>query len=166
MKLRIAKMGLLAAIRYRRPLLRIARKATRRASDRAGGTRRAFTVAQRLSADPDVRAQVRRAASAGSRAVARTRKVGVADVFGDQRVLSELRAAAEAMASVAAASHAPKHARGRIARVGFGVGLVGAGAYAGYRAFRSQPTQTRVATPHQEPPTSGTPTTEPQATAS
>jgi hypothetical protein len=94
---RIAKIGLLTAIRYRRPLLRIARHGARhpkRTIDVVGGTRLAFTAAQRVKADPRAQKHVRRAAKAASRAVVRTRKVGVVDAISDRRVLSELRAAA------------------------------------------------------------------------
>lgn len=111
----------------------------------------AFTGAERLKADSHVQAQARRAAGAASRAIGRTRRVGVAEAASDRRVLSELRAAAEAMARVAANAKTPKQTRGRAANVAFGVGMIGAGAYAGYRAFRSDPTKKRAFTPSEQP---------------
>jgi hypothetical protein len=134
---RIAKLGLLAAIRYRRPLLRL----TASMAKNPGRTRRSVRtaiLAKQLRANPKARKQLKAAVVAASAAAARARKLGPAKAANDQRILDELRAAATAMASGLAAGQAPAKKRRRIGKLVVSVGMVGAGAFAGYRAYRSR----------------------------
>ena len=138
---RIAKIGMLAAIRYRRPLLRFAKsmaKDPKRRSRVNDSSRRAAIWAQQIRTNPKAQRQVREAAIAASAAATRARKLGAARAVNDQTILDELRAAAAAMASSIATAQAPKKKRRGIAKLVFGVGMVGAGAYAGYRVYRSR----------------------------
>jgi hypothetical protein len=138
---RIAKVGVLAAIRYRRPLLRFAKsmaKNPKRTTRVNGSSRRAAIWAQQLRTNPKAQRQVKAAVIAASAAATRARKLGPARAATDQTFLDELRAAAAAMASGIATAQAPKKKRRRIAKLAFGVGMVGAGAYAGYRMNRSR----------------------------
>jgi len=141
MQRRIAKVGLLAAIRYRRPLLRFAKsvaKNPKRTSRVNGSSRRAAIWAQQMRTNPKAQRQVKAAVVAASAAATRARKLGAARAATDQTFLDELRAAATAMASGIATAQAPKKKRRGIAKLVFGVGMVGAGAYAGYRVYRSR----------------------------
>jgi hypothetical protein len=138
---RIAKVGLLAAIRYRRPLLRFAKsmaKAPKRRGRVNGSSRRAAIWAQQLRTNPKAQRQMKEAVIAASAAATRARKLGAARAATDQTILDELRAAAAAMASGIATAQAPKKKRRGIAKLAFGVGMVGAGGYAGYRVYRSR----------------------------
>jgi hypothetical protein len=138
---RIAKVGMLAAIRYRRPLLRFAKsmaKDPKRRSRVNASSRRAAIWAQQMRASPKAQRQVREAVIAASAAAVRARKLGAARAATDQTILDELRAAAAAMASGIATAQAPKKKRRGIAKLVFGVGMVGAGGYAGYRVYRSR----------------------------
>jgi hypothetical protein len=80
---------------------------------------------------------VEEALIAASAAATRARKLGAARALNDQAFLDELRAAAAPMASGIAAGQAPKTKRREIAKLFVGVGMVGPGAYAGYRVYRS-----------------------------
>ena len=137
---RIAKVGMLAAIRYRRPLLRFAKSMAnpKRTTRVNGSSRRAAILAQQMRTNPKAQRQVKAAVIAASAAATRARKLGAARAVNDQTFLDELRAAAAAMASGIAAAQAPKKKRRRIAKLVFGVGMVGAGANAGYRMNRSR----------------------------
>lgn len=138
---RIAKLGMLAAIRYRRPLLRFAKsmaKKPRRTTRVNGSSRRAAMWAQQMRTNPKAQRHVKEAVIAASAAATRARKLGGARAATDQTFLDELRAAAAAMARGIATSQAPKKKRRGIAKLVFGVGMVGAGAYAGYRMYRSR----------------------------
>jgi hypothetical protein len=138
---RIAKLGMLAAIRYRRPLVRFAKsmaKNPKRTTRVTGSSRRAAIWAQQLRTNPKAQRQVKAAVIAASAAATRARKLGAARAVNDQTFLDELRAAAAAMASSIATAQAPTKKRRRIAKLVFGVGMVGAGAYAGYRMNRSR----------------------------
>lgn len=138
---RIAKVGMLAAIRYRRPLLRFAKsmaKNPKRTTRVNGSSRRAAMWAQQMWTNPKAQRQVKAAVIAASAAATRARKLGAARAATDQTFLDELRAAAAAMASGIATAQAPKKKRRGIAKLVFGVGMIGAGAYAGYRMNRSR----------------------------
>ena|SRR5690349_1504487 len=66
----------------------------------------------------------------------------LAGVVTDEKLWSELRRAAAAMAAGYAAAQAPKPKRKRrLRRFVLGVGIIGAGAYAGYRATRGMSDQ-------------------------
>ena len=137
----IAKVGMLAAIRYRRPLLRFAKsmaKSPKRTTRVTGNGRRAAGWTQQMRTNPKAQRQVKTAVIAASAAAARARKLGAARAVNDQTFLYELRAAAAAMASGIAAAQAPKKKRRRFAKLVFGVGMIGAGAYAGYRESIAQ----------------------------
>jgi hypothetical protein len=95
--------------------------------------RRGLAVAK----DPDVQQQVRVGRDALAKAARRLRDKDARDAVADEKLRDELRRAAAAMASgYAAASHPKKRRRRRIGRAVVAVGIVGAGAYAGYRAVR------------------------------
>jgi hypothetical protein len=101
--------------------------AARQAPDFA---RRASVVAQ----DPEVQEQIRIGRDALGKAATRLRDTNTRDAVADEKLRDELRRAAEAMAGGYAAASQPKKKRGRLGRTVLAVGLVGAGAYAGYRA--------------------------------
>jgi hypothetical protein len=66
----------------------------------------------------------------------------LADAVTDEKLWSELRRAAAAMAAGYAAAQAPKPKRKhRLRRFVLSVGIIGAGAYAGYRATRGMSDQ-------------------------
>ena len=138
---RIAKVGMLAAIRYRRPLLRFAKsmaKNPKRTTRVNGSSRRAAIWAQQMRTNPKAQRQVKAAVIAASAAATRARKLGAARAATDQTILDELRAAAAAMAGGIATAQAPKKKRRGIAKLVLGVGMVGAGGYSGYRVYRSR----------------------------
>ena len=94
--------------------------------------KRARVVAQ----DPEVQQQLRVGRDALAKAAQRLRDKDARDAVADEKLRDELRRAAQAMASGYAAASHPKKRRRRIGRAVLAVGIVGAGAYAGYRAFR------------------------------
>jgi hypothetical protein len=101
--------------------------AARQAPDLA---RKARVVAQ----DPEVQEQLRVGREALRKAAKRLRDKDARDAVVDEKLRDELRKAAEAMATGYAAASHPKKRRRRFGRAVLAVGLVGAGAYAGYRA--------------------------------
>jgi hypothetical protein len=138
---RIAEVGMLAAFRYRRPLLRAAKsmaKNPKRTTRIDASSRRTAIWARQMRKNPKAQKQVKEAVIAASAAATRARRLGAARALNDQAFLDELRAAAAAMASGIAAGQAPKKKRRGIAELFVGVGMVGAGAYAGYRVYRSR----------------------------
>ncbi len=92
--------------------------------------RRARMVAQ----DPEVQEQLRVGRDALVKAAQRLRDQETREAIADEKLRDELRRAAEAMASGYAAAAHPKKRRGRFGRTVLAVGIIGAGAYAGYRA--------------------------------
>jgi hypothetical protein len=92
--------------------------------------RRARVVAQ----DPEVQEQLRVGREALGKAANRLRDKDARDALADQKLRDELRQAAAAMATGYSAASHPKKRRRRFGRAVLAVGLVGAGAYAGYRA--------------------------------
>jgi hypothetical protein len=138
---RIAKVGMLAAIRYRRPLLRFAKsmaKNPKRTTRVNGSSRRAAIWAHQMRTNPKVQRHVKAAVIAASAAATRARKLGAARAATDQTFRDELRTAAAAMASGIATAQAPKKKRRGIAKLVFGIGMVLSGAYAGYHVNRSR----------------------------
>jgi hypothetical protein len=133
---RIAKVGVLAAIRYRRPLLRLTASMAKHPARTTRNARRAAILARQLRRNPKARKQLRAATVAASAAAARARKLGPAKAASDQKILNELRAAATAMASGLAAAQAPAMKRRRMGKLVVAVGVISAGAFAGYRAYR------------------------------
>lgn len=92
--------------------------------------RRAREAAQ----DPEVQQQLRIGGDALAKAAARLRTTSTGEAMADEKLRDELRRAAAAMTSGYAAASHPKKRRRRFGRAVLAVGLVGAGAYAGYRA--------------------------------
>jgi hypothetical protein len=135
---RIAEAGLLAAIRYRRPLLRLVTSMAKNPRRTTLDGRRAAILVQQMRTNPKAQRQMKDAAIAASAAATRARKLGPARAMNDQTFLEELRTAATAMASGIATAQAPTKKRRRIAKLVFGGGIVGAGAFAGYRVYRSR----------------------------
>jgi hypothetical protein len=143
----IARVVLMFAIRNRKPLMRVARAAARRPGRTAAvaaGVQRAKVTAERFANDPQAKRQGRIAVSAAGRAAKRARELGAARAATDPGVLGELRAAAAAMSAGLAATEHQHSRRGRIGKIVVGAGMVGAGAYAGYRAHRDADQQVQV----------------------
>jgi hypothetical protein len=94
--------------------------------------------ARAASQDPRLQAHMQEGRDALT--AARDRLRGSGDLAGavtDERLWAELRRAAAAMAAGYAVAQAPKpKKRRRLRRLVFTVGVVGAGAYAGYKATR------------------------------
>lgn len=94
--------------------------------------------ARAASKDPRLQEHMQEGRSALT--AARERLRGSSDLAGavtDERLWAELRRAAAAMAAGYAVAQAPKpRRRRRLRRLVFTVGVVGAGAYAGYKATR------------------------------
>ncbi|HEY3764125.1 MAG TPA: hypothetical protein VGL44_03120 [Gaiellales bacterium] len=97
--------------------------------------RRARTAAS----DPQVQAHLRASGDALTAARDRVRGSGdIASAVTDEKLWSELRRAAAAMAAGYAVAQAPApKRRRRLGRLVLSVGVIGAGAYAGYRATRT-----------------------------
>ena len=135
------------AIRNRKPLIRVARAAARRpggAAAVATGVKRAKVTAERFANDPHAKRQGRLALDAAGRAAKRARALGATRAATDPGVLREFQAAAAAMSAGLAATEQQHSRRGRIGRLVVGAGMVGAGAYAGYRAHRDADQQVVV----------------------
>jgi hypothetical protein len=136
-------MSLWLVTRYPRLAARVgwtAVKHPRRTAIVIAAARQAPDVARRTRAavqDPEVKKQFKTGSDALGKAARRLRdSEQPADALGDQKLHAELRRAAAAMAmGYAAASH-PKKRRRRLGRTVLAVGMVGAGAYAGYRVVR------------------------------
>ena len=80
--------------------------------------------------------QFKTGSDALGKAAKRLRNSEPADAVGDQKLHAELRRAAAAMALGYAAAAHPKKRRRRVGRTVLAVGMIGAGAYAGYRVVR------------------------------
>lgn len=97
--------------------------------------RQAPDVARRArgaAGDPEVQKQLRVGRDALGKAARRLQDTEPADAIVDEKLRAELRRAAIAMAAGYAAARRPKKRR-RLGRIVFTVGMIGAGAYAGYR---------------------------------
>jgi ferric-dicitrate binding protein FerR (iron transport regulator) len=103
---------------------------------------KAVRQAKAAAADPRVKGHF--AEGRNALLSARDRLRGSNDLAGavtDEKLWSELRRAAAAMAAGYAAAQAPKpKRRRRLRRLALTVGVVGAGAYAGYKATRGAST--------------------------
>jgi hypothetical protein len=112
-------------------------KHPRRTAMVAAAARQAPEVARRAriaAQDPEVQEQLRVGRDALVKAAQRLRERDAREAVADEKLRDELRRAAEAMtAGYAAAAH-PHKRRRRFGRAVLAVGIVGAGAYAGYRA--------------------------------
>jgi hypothetical protein len=112
-------------------------KHPRRTAMVAAAARQAPHVATRarmVAQDPEVQEQLRIGRDALVKAARRLRDKEAREAVADEKLRDELRRAAEAMASGYAAASHPKKRRRRVGRAILAVGIVGAGAYAGYRA--------------------------------
>jgi hypothetical protein len=101
--------------------------------------RRAPEVARRARAaagDQEVQKQLRVGRDALGKAAQRLQDTAPADAIADEKLRAELRRAAIAMVAGYAAARRPKKRR-RLRRIVFTVGMIGAGAYAGYRVVSS-----------------------------
>jgi hypothetical protein len=109
--------------------------------------RRAREAAQ----DPEVQEQLKVGRDALGKAAARLRDTSTSEAVADEKLRDELRRAAAAMTSGYAAASHPKKRRRRFGRAVLAVGLVGAGAYAGYRAVcQMQNGTVHAATPYSD----------------
>jgi hypothetical protein len=112
-------------------------KHPRRTAMVVAAARHAPKVARRtrvVAKDPEVQQQFRIGRDALGKAAKRLREKDAREAVADEKLRDELRRAVEAMASGYTAASQPKRRRRRLGRAVFTVGLVGAGAYAGYRA--------------------------------
>jgi hypothetical protein len=112
-------------------------KHPRRTAMFVAAARHAPMVARRtrvVARDPEVQQHLRVGRDALGKAARRLRDKDAREAVADQKLRDELRRAAEAMASGYSAAAHPKRRRRRFGRAVLTVGLVGAGAYAGYRA--------------------------------
>jgi hypothetical protein len=137
LKRRLAKRGLRAAIRYRRPIVRVATAMARNPDRTRRNARRAAALIEQARSNPRGRKQAKAAVSAASSAAGRARKLGPARAANDRRILHDLRAAATAMTNAMVAAQEPARKRSRIGTLLVGVGMAAAGAYAGFQAYRS-----------------------------
>jgi hypothetical protein len=116
-------------------------KHPRRTAAIVAAARQAPIVARRARAaaqDPEVRRHVKVGSEALGKAARRLRDSEPGDAVADEKLRSELRRAAVAMASGYQAAAHPKKRRRRLGRTVLAVGMIGAGAYAGYRVVRER----------------------------
>ena len=103
--------------------------------------RKAPTAARRAQVaaqDPEVRRHVKVGSEALGKAARRLRDSAPGDAVTDETLRAELRRAAGAMAGGYRAASRPKKRRRRFGRTVLAVGIIGAGAYAGYRVVRER----------------------------
>jgi len=103
--------------------------------------RRAPEVARRArgaARDPEVQEQFKVGRKALGKAAKRLRDSEPRAAVTDETLRSELRRAADAMATGYTAASQPKKRRRRLGRTVLAVGMIGAGAYAGYRVVRDR----------------------------
>jgi len=142
--MRDTRTGLWLVRRYPRLATRLgwqAVKHPRRTAAIVAAARQAPIVARRARAaaqDPEVRRHVKVGSEALGKAARRLRDSEPGDAVADEKLRSELRRAAVAMASGYQAAAHPKKRRRRLGRTVLAVGMIGAGAYAGYRVVRER----------------------------
>ena len=103
--------------------------------------RKAPTAARRAQVaaqDPEVQQQFKVGREALGKAARRLRESEPGDAVTDETLRAELRRAAGAMAGGYRAASRPKKRRRRFGRTVLAVGIIGAGAYAGYRVVRER----------------------------
>jgi hypothetical protein len=116
-------------------------KHPRRTAIIVAAARQAPTVARRARAaaqDREVQHQFKVGREALGKAATRLRNSDPGDAVADEKLRSELRRAAAAMAGGYKAASRPKKRRRRLGRTVLAVGMIGAGAYAGYRVVCEQ----------------------------
>ena len=147
MNKQIRRVGLQAVQRHPREALRVSLLAGRHRKTVAWmikATRQAsrFTVTvKHAAANPKVTAEARLAVSGLARAGQRARRLGVANVFGDKQVATELRqVSSHASNALAAARHRrPGRRIVRATAITAGAGALGGAAYIGWRAYSRPP---------------------------
>lgn len=133
------RMGLWFVRRYPRAAARLGWtvvKHPRRTAMVIAAARQAPQAARRArvaARDPEVHGHLRVGREALGKAAGRLRDTEARDAVTDERLRSELRRAAAAMAAGYAVASQPKKRRRRLGRAVLAVGMIGAGAYAGYR---------------------------------
>jgi hypothetical protein len=138
------RTGLWLVRRYPRLAARLgwlAVKHPRRTATIVTAARQAPTAARRARAaaqDPEVQQQFKIGREALGKAARRLRNSDPGDAVTDETLRAELRRAAGAMASGYQAASHPKRRRRRLGRTVIAVGMIGAGAYAGYRVVRER----------------------------
>jgi hypothetical protein len=117
-------------------------KHPRRTATVVAVARQAPIVAHRARAaaqDPEVRRHAKIGSEALGKAAKRLRDSQPGDAVADEKLRKELRRAAASMAlGYKAAAHPKKKRRRRLGRTVFALGMIGAGAYAGYRVVRER----------------------------
>ena len=116
-------------------------KHPRRTATIVAAARQAPIVARRARAaaqDPEVQRHLKVGSEALGKAAKRLRDSEPSDAVTDEKLRKELRRAAAAMASGYTAAAHPKKRRRRLGRTVLAVGMIGAGAYAGYRVVRER----------------------------
>src|SRR4249920_2786189 len=142
--MRNARTELWLVRRYPRLAARLgwqAVKHPRRTAAIVAAARQAPIVARRARAaaqDPEVRRHVKVGSEALGKAARRLRDSEPGDALTDEKLRTELRRAAAAMAIGYQAAAHPKKRRRRLGRTVLAVGMIGAGAYAGYRVVRER----------------------------
>src|SRR4249920_1458437 len=140
--MRNARTELWLVRRYPRLAARLgwqAVKHPRRTAAIVAAARQAPIIARRARAaaqDPEVQRHVKVGSEALGKAARRLRNSEPGDAVTDEKLRTELRRAAAAMASGYTAAAHPKKRRRRLGRTVLAVGMIGAGAYAGYRVVR------------------------------
>jgi hypothetical protein len=112
-------------------------KNPRRSAMVAAAAKQAPDIARRAreaAQDPEVQEQLKVGRDALGKAAARLRSTSTSEAVADEKLRDELRRAVAAMTAGYAAAAQPKKRRRRFGRAVLAVGIVGAGAYAGYRA--------------------------------
>jgi hypothetical protein len=138
------RTGLWLVRRYPRLAARVGLQAVkhpRRTATIVSAARRAPKMARRArvaAQDPEVQQQFKVGREALGKAARRLRSSDPGDVVTDEKLRAELRRAAGAMASGYQAASHPKNRRRRFGRTALTVGMIGAGAYAGYRVVRER----------------------------
>jgi hypothetical protein len=136
------RVGLWFARRYPKTAARWGWKVMkhpRRTAIVVAAARQAPEVARRAriaAQDPEVQEQFRVGREALGKAAKRLRDTEARDAIADATLRTELRRAAAAMTTGYVAASKPKKRRRRFGRTLLAVGMIGAGAYAGYRVVR------------------------------
>ena len=138
------RIGLWLVRRYPHLAARLGWQAVRhprRTATIVSAARRAPNVARRArvaAQDPEVQQQFKVGREALGKAAKRLRSSDPGDAVTDETLRAEMRRAAGAMASGYKAASHPKKRRRRVGRAVLAVGMIGAGAYAGYRVVRER----------------------------
>lgn len=120
--------------------------------------------ARSAAADPKVRRELHKGKAAAGKAASRLRSAGNVDVLADEKLWRDIRLAALAMSAAYAQAARPPKPRRRMRKIVFTVGLIGAGAYAGYRVTRGgEPEPAPVADAYDQAVEASFPSSDPPA---